>query len=243
MKLKITFIVLAIAFAAGVYVLVMQSGGKEKNLGGVPVGSADKVGDETVAILPISQSHSNEVLKIESEIRQVGKVLDFKGHDAELWGFGVLRRIEAISDYQEQRRLANVYLDAMEHLEPLDSCYVNTTRSLYNMVLLWPTFTAVQSRVDDPERPYKLMYKTLLCYRQAIQDVSKDSGDRKVGKAPRVQQDKIRQLRGELKTWGNVALNAYLPSAQKCNLPQERHAYWKMRIEAIMREEDPTSLR
>ena len=247
MKLKITFMVLAIAFVACVYVLVKQGDRKEKLLGGMPVDSVDKVGDETAAIMSVSQSHSNEAVKIESEIRQVGKVLDFKGHGAELWGFGVLRRIEAISDCQEQRRLANVYLDEMEHLEPLDSRYANTTRSLYNMVLLWPTFTAVQSRVDDQERPYKLIYKTLLYYRQAIQNVSKDSGDHEVGKASRVQQDKIRQLKselkGELKTWGNVALNVYLPSAQKCNLSQERHAYWKMQIEAIMRGEDPSPSR
>ena len=250
MKLKITLMVLVIAFATCVYVLVKQSGRKENLLCEVPVDGVDKVGDEMVAILPASRSHSNKVAEIESEIRQVGKVLDFKGHHAELWGFEVLRRIEALSDYEEQRRMANVYLDAMEHLEPFDSRYGNTTRSLYNMVLLWPTFAAVQSRVDDPERPYKLMYKTLLYYRQAIQaiqDVSKDPGYHKVGKASCVQQDKIRQLKsklkGELKTWGNVALNTYLPSAQKCNLSQERHAYWKKRVETIIRGDDSADVR
>lgn len=198
-------------------------------------------GKNTNGVQGGSRSHSNEIEKIESELRQVGKILDFKGHDAELWGFGVLRRIESLSDYEEQRRMANAYLDAMEHLEPLDSRYRNTSRALYNMVLLWPTFTAVQSRADDPERPYKLMYKTLLYYRLAFQDVSKESGGHEAGKASRVQQDKKRQLKselkGELKAWCNVALNTYLPSAQKCNLSQERHAYWKRRIESVMQKE------
>ena len=241
MKLKITLMVLAMALVTCVYVLVKQRDRKENLLGEVPVDNADKAGDEAVAGFGGSRSHSNEIEKIESELRQVGKILDFKGHDAELWGFGVLRRIESLSDYEEQRRMANAYLDAMEHLEPLDSRYRTTSRALYNMVLLWPTFTAVQSRADDPERPYKLMYKTLLYYRLAFQDVSKESGGHEAGKASRVQQDKKRQLKselkGELKAWCNVALNTYLPSAQKCNLSQERHAYWKRRIESVMQKE------
>lgn len=241
MKHKITLMVLAIAFVTCVYVLVRQRDRKENLLDEVPVDNADKADDEAVAALSVSRSHSNEVAKIESELLQVGKILDFKGHDAELWGFGVLRRIESLSDYEEQRRMANAYLDAMEHLEPLDSRYGNTTRALYNMVLLWPTFTAVQSRADDPERPYKLMYKTLLYYRQAIQGVSKESGGHEAGKASRVQQDKMRrlknELKGELKVWCNVALKTYLSSAQKCNLSQERHAYWKRRIESVMQKE------
>ena len=241
MKLKITLMVLAMALVTCVYVLVKQRDRKENLLGEVPVDNAGKAGDEAVAGFGGSRSHSSEIEKIESELRQVGKILDFKGHDAELWGFGVLRRIESLSDYEEQRRMANAYLDAMEHLEPLDSRYRNTSRALYNMVLLWPTFTAVQSRADDPERPYKLMYKTLLYYRLAFQDVSKESGGHEAGKASRVQQDKKRQLKselkGELKAWCNVALNTYLPSAQKCNLSQERHAYWKRRIESVMQKE------
>lgn len=241
MKLKITFMVLAMAFVTCVYVLVKQRERKENLLGDVPVDNADKAGDEAIAALSVSRSHSNEIAEIESELRQVGKVLDFKGHDAELWGFGVLRRIESLSDYEEQRRMANAYLDAMEHLEPLDSRYGNTTRALYNMVLLWPTFTAVQSRADDPERPYELMYKTLLYYRQAIQGVSKESGDQEAGKTSRAHRDKMRQLKnelkGELKAWCNVALNTYLPTAQKCNLSRERHAYWKRRIESVMQQE------
>ena len=197
-------------------------------------GGDDGLGEMT----PDSHSRTNEVAEIESDIRQANKALGFKGNDARFWGFDVLHRIESIPVYEEQRRLANAYLDAMEGLRPLDSPPEKISLSLYNMVLLWPTFTAVQSRVDDPERPFRLICKTLLYYRLAIRALSTNRSECETGKASRAQQGKIRQLKSELETVGKIALNVHLRSAERCNLSNDRHAYWKKRVETIMRGDD-----
>lgn len=239
--MKITLMVLAIVLIACIYVCVRQSGSMDDAIWGVPVDGADKAGNEIGAVLPISRPHSNEVAEIEFEIRQADRVLDCKGNDARFWGFSVLKRIESLPDYNEQRRLANTYMNAMERLRPFDSHHGKVSRSLYNMVLLWPTFTAVQSRLDDQEWPYKLICRTLSYYRQAIRDISKDPANYEVGRMSRSQQDKIRrlksELKGELQAWGNVALNVYLPSAEKCKLQPDQYVYWKKRVESIMQNE------
>ena len=92
---------------------------------------------------------------------------------------------------------------------------------------------ALQSKLDDKERPIRLMYKTLLFYRQAVLKYAEDARDNRAGKNGYTQ-DTIRQLKSDLETWCKIAMNAYIPSAEKCNLSHERHVYWEKVFKSML---------
>ena len=180
-------------------------------------------------------SHFSELMRTVSGIETL---LDCPESHMRIWCNNLVDMTIALGEDSEKKHVVTLFANAVRTIKPLSYPPERWTTTLWNYRSAVEACGHLLGLVDNWEDAFALLHESIVAYRAAIlrceilkQHIEESQIRKKI-------ESTQRQLRVDLQNFSIVVNRSYLPLVARRKLPQDRYRYWKMRIEAVLNEND-----